>query len=96
MARIGVDSSLICTTNPSRARHLSRYGTAAEELYWASQPLRFCLCSTRLPRVSGDSVNDFVLREEQMSSSASHPRIDCTYPAAAALRHGLQYGSAEI
>ena len=31
-----------------------------------------------------------------MSNSASHPRIDCTHAAAAALRHGLQYGSAEI
>ena len=43
----------------------------------------------------GDSVNDFVLREEEMYNSASHPRIDCGHAAAAALRHG-QYGSAEI
>ena len=31
-----------------------------------------------------------------MFNSASHPRTDCTHPAAAVLRHGLQYGSAEI
>ena len=41
-------------------------------------------------------LHHFVLREEQMFNSASHPRTDCTHPAAAVLRHGLQYGSAEI